>query len=578
MMKVREVQCEDRLIHTVEHQEKPDEVDASESSPLLPESIQPRCIPEEELYADDYARPLECLYKALISPVLHKLTKDEIVIIPDGPLFNVPFAALQDPDNTGSFLSETKRIRLAPSLTSLKALQESPADFHSKAGALIIGNPQVGEVMFRGKKREISGLPCAEQEAQMIGKLLGVKPFIGPQATKEAIKQNLQEGVAIIHFAAHGTTDGEIFLTPSTTGGLPNEQDYILTMKDVQESGVRPQLVVLSCCHSGRGEVKAEGVVGMSRAFLAAGARAVVASLWAIADEATMVFMEKFYKHLKEGESASKSLQQAMKDMRGIPSTDYRTQTNNREGKLREMQLHKPGVREASTAAWTSTMESSEMRIKLKDDEDMEIEQPRKTRERSRSLFEAERPKLTETDRGVFVVSHADFPRKLRTKSLPTDPEKLKLKPWVSNHEQIKKIIHDIFENALAGKMYNYKECNSIAGQLAAKIKDKVSELQLPNYKLACTCMITKRSSPAPVIESGCVWDCHNSSNEQDAFVEFLYKNEDMYAMGTVYGVHDMKFDNTTDVSYVKAYAHRRHTRYASYVTRADKEHARAQL
>ncbi|KAK3698162.1 hypothetical protein QZH41_006985 [Actinostola sp. cb2023] len=141
----------------------------------------------------------------------------------------------------------------------------------------------------------------------MIGKLLGVKPFIGPQATKEAIKQNLREGVAIIHFAAHGTTDGEIFLTPSTTGSLPNEQDYILTMKDVQESGVRPQLVVLSCCNSGRGEVKAEGVVGMSRAFLAAGARAVVASLWAIADEATMVFMEKFYKRLKGGESANRT-------------------------------------------------------------------------------------------------------------------------------------------------------------------------------------------------------------------------------------------------------------------------------
>ncbi|KAK3753490.1 hypothetical protein QZH41_006191 [Actinostola sp. cb2023] len=283
-LKVRgEAQSEDRLIHTVEHQEKPDEVDASESSPSLPESIQQRNVLEEDLYDDDYARPLECLFKALISPVLHKLTKEEIVIIPDGPLFNVPFAALKDPD-TGSFLSETKRIRLAPSLTSLKALQESPADFHSKTGALIIGNPQVG-----------------------------------PQATKEAIKQNLREGVAIIHFAAHGTTDGEIFLTPSTTGSLPNEQDYILTMKDVQESGVHPQLVVLSCCHSGRGDVKAEGVVGMSRAFLAAGARAVVASLWAIADEATMIFMEKFYKHLKEGESASKSLQQAMKDMRDIP-------------------------------------------------------------------------------------------------------------------------------------------------------------------------------------------------------------------------------------------------------------------
>ncbi|KAK3748421.1 hypothetical protein QZH41_005764 [Actinostola sp. cb2023] len=329
-LKVREAQCEDRSIPTRDEQQEKQKpvvpqnrsaMDIPENAALLSifESFKQRCVAEDDLNGDDDClSPLEELYKSLISPLMDKLTKDEIVIIPDGPLFNVPFAALQDPD-TGSFLSETKRIRLAPSLTSLKALQESPADFHSKAGALIIGNPQVGEVMFRGKKREISDLPCAEQEAQMIGELLGVKPFIGPQATKEAIKQNLREGVAIIHFAAHGTTDGEIFLTPSTTCSLPNEQDYILTMKDVQESGVRPQLVVLSCCHSGRGEVKAEGVVGMSRAFLAAGARAVVASLWAIADEATMIFMEKFYKHLKEGESASKSLQQAMKDMRDVP-------------------------------------------------------------------------------------------------------------------------------------------------------------------------------------------------------------------------------------------------------------------
>jgi len=90
-------------------------------------------------------------------------------------------------------------------------------------------------------------------------------------------------------------------------------------MKDVQESGARPQLVVLSCCHSGRGDVKADGVIGMIRAFMAAGARAVVASLWAIADDATMVFMEKFYNHSKQRKSEGESLQLAMKDMTEIP-------------------------------------------------------------------------------------------------------------------------------------------------------------------------------------------------------------------------------------------------------------------
>ena len=61
-------------------------------------------------------------------------------------------------------------------------------------------------------------------------------------------------------------------------------------------------------CYSGRGEIKAEGVVGIARAFLGAGARSVIASLWALSDEATLEFMKHFYEHLVAGKSASKSL------------------------------------------------------------------------------------------------------------------------------------------------------------------------------------------------------------------------------------------------------------------------------
>ena len=77
------------------------------------------------------------------------------------------------------------------------------------------------------------------------------------------------------------------------------------------------RLVVLSCCHSSQGEVKAEGVVGIARAFLAAGARSVLASLWKIDDAATLKFMEIFYQQLVQAkQSASNSLNQAMKQMR----------------------------------------------------------------------------------------------------------------------------------------------------------------------------------------------------------------------------------------------------------------------
>ena len=108
-----------------------------------------------------------------VAPVQEALTKPEIVIIPDGPLFFVPFAALKD--KSGHFLSETKRIRIGPSLTTLKILKECPADKHCKTGALIVGGPVAEDVMYRGKMETFCDLPFARKETRRIGCLLGVK-------------------------------------------------------------------------------------------------------------------------------------------------------------------------------------------------------------------------------------------------------------------------------------------------------------------------------------------------------------------------------------------------------------------
>ena len=93
----------------------------------------------------------------------------------------------------------------------------------------------------------------------------------------------------------------------------PAKEDYLLTMKDVLKAQIKARIVVLSCCHSARGEVKSEGI---ARAFLGAGARSVLVSLWAIDDEATMEFMKVFYQHLVHGRSDSEALNKAMKSMR----------------------------------------------------------------------------------------------------------------------------------------------------------------------------------------------------------------------------------------------------------------------
>ena len=255
------------------------------------------------------------VYKMIIAPVADYLDEPEIIIVPDRLFYKVPFAALEE--ESGKCLSESFRIRIVPSLTTLKLIQDSPADYHSQTGVLIVGDPNVGEVLYNRNLRQISRLPFANKEAEMIGKLFGTQPLLGKQATKQAVLQNIHS-VSLIHFACHGNAErGEILLAPPPLSDRkPQEEDYLLTMENISKVQLRAKLVVLSCCHSAEGQISAEGVVGIARAFLGSGARSVLAALWAIEDEATEQFMSRFYENLVRGESASESLQQAMKWMR----------------------------------------------------------------------------------------------------------------------------------------------------------------------------------------------------------------------------------------------------------------------
>ncbi|XP_073251997.1 tetratricopeptide repeat protein 28-like [Porites lutea] len=250
----------------------------------------------------------------IVAPVADLLQESEIIVIPDNLLYPIPFAALKDDD--GKYLSDTFKIRIVPSLTTLKLIQLSPADYHSKTGALIVGEPYVSDVYYQGNLLQLNSLPWAREEAEMIGRLLGVQPLLGRNANKRAVLESMHS-VSLIHFAAHGYAErGEIALSPISSCGTPHEEDYLLTMAEISQVRLTAKLVVLSCCHSASGQIRAEGIVGIARAFLASGARAVLAALWAVEDKATMWFMNRFYEHLVRGESASESLHQAMKSMR----------------------------------------------------------------------------------------------------------------------------------------------------------------------------------------------------------------------------------------------------------------------
>lgn len=241
---------------------------------------------------------LNQLYDILIDPIQDLLfVGSELIFVPEGPLCLVPFPALQDAN--GKYLCESFRIRMLPSLTSLKLIASCPVNFHRNNGALLVGDPWVD-------------LPSAREEVEIIGHILNALPLTGREATKDVVLDRLSKD-ALVHIAAHGRFEtGEIGLAPNSNQTSPKEEDYLLTIKDVLSVQLRAKLVVLSCCHSARGEVTAEGVVGIARAFLGAGARSVLVSIWALDDVATLEFMKYFYRFLVKGVSASESLNQAM--------------------------------------------------------------------------------------------------------------------------------------------------------------------------------------------------------------------------------------------------------------------------
>ena len=297
---VRGVKCEDRSLDKLRDQEQEmEDFDQTRDEPLQ--------------FSNN---SLQTLYNMIIGPIVDLIQGQELIIVPDGPLCLAPFAAFLDSES--KYLCESFRLRVIPSLTSLKMITDCPAGYHENSGALLVGDPYVQEVVNQEGDVVFEPLPYARKEVEMIGRILKTAPLTGKEATKEEVLRRLSS-VEVVHIAAHGSVEtGEIALAPNPTRKSlrPKVEDFLLTITDVLNAQLRAKLVVLSCCHSGRGKIKAEGVVGIARAFLGAGARSVLVSLWAIDDKATLEFMKNFYQALVGGRRASDALNQAMKCMR----------------------------------------------------------------------------------------------------------------------------------------------------------------------------------------------------------------------------------------------------------------------
>ena len=222
------------------------------------------------------------LYARLIAPLEATLGNRPLLIVPHSGLHYLPFAALYDGRR---YLIERHALRITTSASALKFLRKSAT--RAQPGTLMLGNPTLD-------------LPSAEQEVKALGKLVpNATVLIGAMATKQALV-TAGPGYRTLHIAGHGyfdaaqPLDSRLLLArgpTDATGELRVGELYALTLS--------ADLVTLSACETGLGRITDGGdVIGMTRGFLYAGATTVVASLWQVADEATLTLMERFYANM----------------------------------------------------------------------------------------------------------------------------------------------------------------------------------------------------------------------------------------------------------------------------------------
>lgn len=262
----------------------------------------------------DQEETLRALYNLLVAPIEDLLPDDPdrpVVFIPQQAMFLIPFACLRDRE--GLCLMERHSISFSPSIRILQ-LTSQP---RSTAGesALVIGNPTMPAFARTpgGPAYTLFPLPFAEREARDIGILLKTRAVIGAEATKTLFKR-LAPRRRILHLATHGLVGG--FAGEDIPGALAlsplDGESGLLTSREIMNIKLNAELVVLSACNTGAGKITADGVIGLARSFLLAGASAVIVSLWSVPDRSTGELMIEFYKNFQEGSNKGRALREAM--------------------------------------------------------------------------------------------------------------------------------------------------------------------------------------------------------------------------------------------------------------------------
>lgn len=165
-------------------------------------------------------------------------------------------------------------------------------------------------------------------------------------------------------------------------------------------------------------------------------------------------------------------------------------------------------------------------------------------RRRRRSLFV---PQRCQDDFGSAFLTHADFP-KARAKSLLALSRQRKEE---FSEQAARKIMEHFLNMELSFKSYNAKECADASNNITKKLKEKLfNTFDLSGCKVVCLCHITKRAKPSLAIDSGCAWDEMKSAVDRDAFVDCVYKTQDIVAVVSVFVVRCKKFGSPKNAAF----------------------------
>jgi CHAT domain-containing protein len=278
------------------------------------------------------------LHAFLVQPIPETSKGTRFIVVPDGILNLLPFEALRN--GHGQYLLMSAAVSYAPSATVLDALRRRDKQLESTRPFLGVGDVAYENQGGKGNKIPASetlrgrfvrsladfvgmplhDLPQTREEVESISRIVGrgAETLFGASATESAFKKEPLNQFRVLHLAVHGFADP---LYPERSalvlGADPKAgEDGLLQVREIKKLRLNADLTTLSACDTGVGKLQGEeGVSDLAEAFLAAGSKTVVASLWSADDTFASALMERFYQRLAVGEETSSALRGAKLDL-----------------------------------------------------------------------------------------------------------------------------------------------------------------------------------------------------------------------------------------------------------------------